>query len=604
MVGTLTATRDRQTVWAGPEALLCHAALPGNVNARSALQEDGGRRIAFWGALHDAQALRPAAEPRDPSETPDDAGLALSLFARDGIDALKRLDGSFALAIHDAQSGELVVANDRFSSRPLYWATTGSGDVVFGSQVHTVLQHPRVSRELNRRSVFELMHYQRVHGTRTLNAAVQMLPPGTILRVTDGRARVLRWFQMTYRPEALHQEEWMDEMASAFKTSTRRSMEGAEKVGLLLSGGLDSRMVVAATDRDLHCYHFNDHHNQEFERARRIAAIEDHAFTYLPRPANHYAELFDAAVDVGDGHYSFVHGHPIGLLPHDEVDVMLHGFAPELYFRGTNLPHKHVSFMGKEIWSGPDLTLAPDEVALEIVTRLKYSQSSIQPWRFFREEADAFEDEMLSSARELVDEARIYSPDPNDWFIWADTYYHCKYPSFLFEAAIRPSQHERSIVFHNHILDLHLRMPVQSRADSRVWAGALQRLSPDVAKVPDANTGYSPLMAPVVVTSLTLAGRAARRLRPVKPRWTPGQTSTSWPNFSEYIVVNKALRNLVEGVLRDPEALDPSLFDLSYVERVLAEHLSGLKNHATSLLLLATFGGWHKKYGPPARRLP
>ncbi len=575
-----------------------------NVEPQPVESADRKRRIVFWGDLFDTDRLRGMLGRDRPGlrRADDDAELVLALFEERGTLALQELDGSFAFAIHDALSGQLLLANDRFSSRALYWAQLPDGGVAFSTQVHTVLQAPGVHQSLDQRSVREFFHYQRVHGTRTLSSSVSMLPPGTLLRAADGRISLESWFTMDYCPERRSEAEWVEALADSFRCSTRRSMGGADRVGLLLSGGLDSRMVVAAADREIECFHFNDSRNREYQTARRIAAARRFEFTYLDRPQDHYVNLFDQAVDIGDGQHGFTHGHTIGLLPQDRVDVMLHGYVPEVFFRGTNLPHRRI--IGDRIpLQSLDPRLTRDNVAAEIYALIKQRRPGTRPSRFFTKAwANDFEELMLASAQELVDEAQIHSDDPYDWFNWSSTRYHCKIRTFLFEMAIRAFHTERSVVFHNHILDLHLRMPVEMRSDSRLWNRAVRLLAPQVAGVPDANTGHSPFQPESAKVATQAASRIGRRFRP-KPKSGPARvrTNTSWPPFRWLIVYNEGLGRLIEDTILDEESIDPDIFDIPTIKSALTDHLAGRADHTVFLIHLATFGSWHRKYGPPGR---
>jgi len=427
-----------------------------------------------------------------------------------------------------------------------------------------------------------------------------MLAPGTTLTACRGKVSLDCWFNMEYRPERHSDVEWAEEIAAAFSRSTRNAMAESSSVGLLLSGGLDSRMVVAAAERPIRCFHFNDWRNRECRSAERIAAKRGFPFRYIERPDAHYVRLFDAAVDVSDGLYGFVHAHPLGLIPTDEADVVMHGFAPELFFRGTNLPR--IGRTGHEIVD-PDLTA--DTVAAKIVTSLKYSLASRRPHQWFTPKLrDGFAGTVRRSADELLSEARQASTSPYDWFTWADTRYHVKYPSFLFERCLRPFHIERSVTLQNHVVDLHLRLPVEARSNSRIWNLAVRRLNSAVARVPDANTGQSPVLPRLANATLALPSRLARRVKKPHPPDPPWRSQRSWPNFSLQISHDPRLRNLIAGAIRNDEALDPDIFDRSRIDAALAEHVEGRANHQESLLLLATIGEWHRRYGPPGHNLP
>jgi asparagine synthase (glutamine-hydrolysing) len=575
-----------------------------------AVSPDRTRRLMFWGDLFNGDALRRGL--RRAPRADDDADLVLAVLDERGWDALRELDGSFAFALHDARARELVLGNDRFSSRPLYYGRLPSGALVFGSQVRTAVQSG-IARELDERAVRELFQYQRVHATRTLLRSVSMLAPGTLLRASSTGDTQQSWFVPEYRPETRSLPEWADALADGFRRSTARCLQRSRSAGVLLSGGLDSRMVVAASDRPLVCLHFNDAPNREFETARRVAGARGFEFRFLQRPPDHYAASHERGVDISDGLYGYHHSHHIGLVPPDSVDVVLHGYVPELFFRGTNLPKLDRTILGRRFWTADleslqvlDRTINRDNVAAHLQRRLKYSLHAKGLHRFFRERwARDFDAQMLESANELVREARDRSAEPLDWFIWPDTRYHCKYPSWLFELAVRPYHAERSVVLHNHIVDLHLRMPVEMRADSRVWKQAVRRLNPAVAAVPDANTGRALFPTPGQLAR-EAAVRVGRRFGLAAPLSEPAHerpwhTDGSWPAFGPMLTHEPQLNALLMRTIDDPEAIDPEIFDVPRIRAAVDEHLRGLHDHRHFLMLLLGFGGWHRKYGPPGR---
>jgi asparagine synthase (glutamine-hydrolysing) len=560
---------------------------------------DGRRRILLSGALYDTEQLR----ARHRVQAGDDAMLVLALYDKLGDDAFSQLDGSFAVVVHDTTDNSLVLTGDRFLSRPIFWASTPGG-VTFGSRAQTVLQNRAVPRDLDMASVYDLLHYQRVHATRTLNAAVSVLPGATVLTARGGQVRTRQWFQMDYRPEQRSDDEWAEEMAEAFQLSTRRVMAGAGRVGLLLSGGLDSRMIAAAADGGLEALHFNENrNNREYETAANIARVAGLPMTYLQRTAGHYPRLLDEAVDIGSGQHPFVHAHSLGLLP-AEVDTVLHGYAPEIWFRGTSLPHCNRTMYGRQLGTIVDPALSKDNVVDAIVAKLKYAQPHKHPQRLFVPgRVSAFADQVRASAQSMVTDAAPHSEDVYDWFTWADIRWKGKSPSFLFHNSIRAEHEERSVLFHNHVLDLHLRMPTTARSDSRIWNKAVRRLSPKVAAVQDANTGRSPFLSPAKRLLLTKAEKVGRDLRLRRPP-DPAYVAGSWPNFSKLIVNDPAMQRLVTATAADPAALDPSIFDFKGVQRAIGEHLASRADHGTMFVVLVTLGCWHRKYGPPGQALP
>jgi asparagine synthase (glutamine-hydrolysing) len=599
MASTLSYV-DEVTVdsWQGPEAVLCRVrADVTNPEPQPATDPEGRRHLVLNGEFFGDRDLR-----QELRVAGDDAALALALYRQHGRDGFVRLNGAFAFAIYDESERELLLVSDRFSSRPIFYAQTPDGGLAFGTQVSSVLQSPDVSRDLDETAVRELFHFQRVHGTRTLSRAVSMLPPASVLRWKDGRVAVEPYWEMDYRVESGSANEYAEALADAFQQSTRRVLESEHRYGLFLSGGLDARMVVAQSTRDLHCYHFNDSENQEYDKAKQIAEVRDFEFTYLERRENHYTDLFEDAVEIGNAMYAFNHAHSLGFGERlrEECDVIVHGFAPELYFRGTNLPHAYRTLLGKRWQTVVDWDITDANVASTIVSKLKYGQQKLRPSQLFRGRwAEDFDDVLLETARETVAEASRHSSDPVDHFLWPDTRYHCKFPSFLLESSIRSYMAERSIMFDNDVLDLHLRMPTKLRSDSRLWNLAIRRMNAGVAAVPDANTGHSLFVSEPVRIGLDFADWALRSsgLKP-PPQREPGHATGSWPKFSERVANDAKLRTLIADTIENPARIDPEIFDVPRLREMLQETVTKQNNYQRFLFLLITFGRWHERFGP------
>ena len=244
----------RREFWATEDAALCriHA---GRVNSepQPLSTPDGALRIVMSGECFDYETDRRTLERQGYTfrQAANDAEDCLNVYAARGIAGLRRLNGSFACAILDTRSRELVLVSDRFASRPLFYAFAPDGSLVFGSQVSAILQVPDIPRDLEMNGVYSLIATQAVPGTLTLHRAVRMLPPASAFRFRDGKVSHATYWQGNYQPEPRTLDAWAEDLASAIRTSVRRVTRGPHRFGLLLSGGMDSRMVLAAAEKEL-----------------------------------------------------------------------------------------------------------------------------------------------------------------------------------------------------------------------------------------------------------------------------------------------------------------------------------------------------------------
>jgi asparagine synthase (glutamine-hydrolysing) len=451
-------------------------------------------------------------------------------------------------------------------------------------------------------AIFEFFTLERVLGTKTFYKDINFLPPATVLLYQGSNFSLTSYWRRKYRDEKYPKKYYVDNLSITIKKSLERRMQGNYRFGLLLSGGLDSRMVLAASDKELVCFTFGDFENREVKIAKRIANVKGYKHIFLKRDMDHYTNLIDEAVEIGDGMYGFFHAHCIGFFDEirKECDVLFHGFVPELFFRGTNLPHRSLNVFGKNFFTVL-AKLSNENLPYKIIDKLKYSVYQRNPSQLFVQSyVSVLDAVLLDSVNTILKEAERSCTNIYDKFIWPDIYYHSRYPSFLFEMSIRSFIDERSFMFDNDLLNLHLQMSASLRSNNRVWKEALSKLNSKIAKVPNANTGYSPVMPEILERGLNFIKTTTSILHMLRPDPLPHPlyTQGSWPNWSELIRYNEKMKKMMYTSLSDPEYLDPKIFNIKRIEKMFKEYLSGKNEFAIFLFLLMTFGKWYKQYGP------
>src|SRR5262249_14739063 len=163
-----------------------------------------------------------------------------------GDDVLNRLNGMFGLAIWDVRKKRLVVARDPFGIKLIYYRIDASS-VWFGSEMRPVRAMMPGSAEIDATSLDLFLRYRFTPSPYTILKGVRKLAPGTKLTVQDGKSEVSRWYQ--FKPEPFHPAktaaEAKEELLSLYKGAIKRQLMSDVPVGLLLSGGIDSGMLLA-----------------------------------------------------------------------------------------------------------------------------------------------------------------------------------------------------------------------------------------------------------------------------------------------------------------------------------------------------------------------
>ena len=178
-----------------------------------------------------------------------DTEVLLKAFHRWGPSCVERFLGMFAFAIVDRATGVLTLGRDRLGIKPLYYAQT-PGRLRFASTLPALLQGGDVDTELD---PVALHHYMSFHSVvpapRTILRGVRKLPPATVRTVApDGTVADHVYWRPEHvrRPEfaGMSAADWRDTILEALRVAVRRRMVADVPVGVLLSGGLDSSLVV------------------------------------------------------------------------------------------------------------------------------------------------------------------------------------------------------------------------------------------------------------------------------------------------------------------------------------------------------------------------
>ena len=231
---------------------------------------------------------------------------ALELIARYRRDpaTLAQLEGSFVAAIWDAERGQLILVNDRFGLRNLYYSIA-KGILVFAPLVGPLLDVPGVDDTPDLGAAADLLVFEHVLGPRTLARGVQALPPASLARFENGELHVERYWTPRYRPGRGTLDDYTGELERRLGAAARRAFAGPGRAGLPLSAGLDSRAILAALGRDLPagtpCFTYGVRGSVDFALGARLAAVvgaPHHAFELAP---GYIAARFDEMVALTDG---------------------------------------------------------------------------------------------------------------------------------------------------------------------------------------------------------------------------------------------------------------------------------------------------------------
>jgi asparagine synthase (glutamine-hydrolysing) len=208
---------------------------------------DGPLALAANGEIYNFVELRPGLEARGRRfVTASDSETILHAYALDGLAALASLHGMFAIALHDARRGELVLARDRLGIKPLFYASLPDR-FLFASELKAILAVWPGVPELNPAALVQFLQNRFTSGEASVVRGIQRLAPGTALVVDAGlTARGHRyWTACAVRPRARRFEEAAEEFEPLFRQVMVEHLRSDVPYGLFLSSGVDSGVLLA-----------------------------------------------------------------------------------------------------------------------------------------------------------------------------------------------------------------------------------------------------------------------------------------------------------------------------------------------------------------------
>jgi asparagine synthase (glutamine-hydrolysing) len=210
--------------------------------------EDGQVVIVFNGEIYNYVELRDLLQQRGHTfTTHSDTEVLLRAYLEFGTACVDHLRGMFAFAIWDRPRERLFIARDRLGKKPLYYGLVG-GRFAFSSELKAFTCLTGFARELDSIAVAQYFTYQYVPAPRTIFSGVSKLLPGHALTWTRDHLQTWRYWEPPFAPpvdRSLSEVEALARFTSLLEESVALRMRSDVPVGALLSGGLDSSVIVA-----------------------------------------------------------------------------------------------------------------------------------------------------------------------------------------------------------------------------------------------------------------------------------------------------------------------------------------------------------------------
>ena len=175
--------------------------------------------------------------------TETDSEVLVHGFEQWGEDMLHKLRGMFGFAIYNTQDDSVFIARDFFGIKPMHY-TVIDGELVYGSEIKSILQHPKYEKKFNVYALDNYLSFQYVVPPETFFEGIYCLLPGHFLWYKNGEVMTERYFEARFDPdENMSEADAVNSIEAAFENSVNAHKIADVEVGCFLSSGVDSSYV-------------------------------------------------------------------------------------------------------------------------------------------------------------------------------------------------------------------------------------------------------------------------------------------------------------------------------------------------------------------------
>lgn len=589
------AERFRVETSNGPGAAL-GAVVHGRREAgRKALRKRGDFEATVVGEIFNLEAF---------ADLGDDIADACDLIARlaeqDALDRLRDVNGHYCAAVYDRSAHRLILITDRLATFPVhFWRQ--SGETVFATQLYTLIGDDRIPRRADPAALAQLFTMQRTVGRVTPLAGTAALPAACILEIDRDGVREKRYWDLRWQDGNASLDDDVERFSELFPRVIARQSRGT-RLGLLLSGGIDSRMILAAAPEPRpSCWTTASYaDNPELAEAITVADMfhaEHHALVVRPTDT---LQVLDQTVIESGGLYPASTAMS-AFLPAvgEDCDAALTGHGLDYTFRGYYLPSLFVDVAGSHTRIPLLRRISRRPTGREVLENLRQGPPNRTVDRIVRSECRRDWWQGQAEQMQAVLEPWLDSDEPyNAWdaFILHSVSKHYAFTGMM---AVRAVCGLRMPAFDNELFEHYLSLSPARRCYGRMIQLALRKLSYGAARRPNSNTGFRADLHPALEVAGLFGRGALRRLgllrRPTSP--SAAHSAGSWQHGAVLYREDPDHRRHFQGIRTRLDGLCCGILDADGLAACLDEHLDGRANHTKLLRQLLTHDAWVRTFG-------
>lgn len=548
--------------------------------------------VVVAGEIYDASEKRAWLQGKGHQfQSNSQAELFAHFYEEVGEQFVSQLNGAFAAAIWDQGQHRLLLLNDHLGLYPLYYLYNPQRIFSFASGVRALLVIPNLPRNLDHIALAQFLTFDHMLDDRTLLEQVKLLPPASILRFENGQTHLQNYWHLQYLEHypIQHVDEYQEELLSCLRQASERQMPGPHPAGVLLSGGLDSRVIAALlnqnrTNETIRTFTFGSPKCDDVRYAKEISAKLGFQHRFYPLKPDYLIDKAMQGVRCTDGMQNVVHMHTLANLDAqaEEAEIIYKGFLGDALM-GYGISERH--------WANyreADLPQAQYEIHRD-QGLLVYELAELNELLLPHQGID-YQDAVFAAYTQALQASKAVLPaDQRNYF---DVRQRVPRMTIHGVELVRSQVQVRLPFADKNLVEFMLTVPPGYRNGRKIIKDLFIKQFPELAKIPYTETNFP--MVPCMRDIYLHTNQQVRWwLRNAGMQWVPAVHKRSYAAYNQWL--RAELRSWAEGILLSQRTLERGIFNPSFLKALVAEHMAG-QDHYTRLGTLISVELWHRQF--------
>lgn len=517
------------------------------------------------------------------------------LSADRDIEFFRRINGEFLLIEIDEWGRSLRVINCRFAS-PIFWYASHANYFLGSTSYYHLC---RRLKELNQfrlepENFYEFLNFRRVFGEKTYDKDSLYLKPAHVLTFTGNRVRAMAYWNISYKKSAAPLSDNAEKLVNAIQSSIRRKSSDNKRYGLFLSGGMDTRTILAncTAGETPHCFTLTYSKNsREYKVAKALAEWKGAEHTWIRIQAGHDRKYLNECARLTGAMYmtpALFLGHEDLLQQH--VDVLFAGYGFDYFFQGMYVPTKMYSLLGKRLNLKRIHKISAGDLAAYFIHNISYRTKGLPIDMILKKnklrEMNSRLEYVIS---EIISRAKNISEDTFDIWEYINFSNLSRHYTYGGQMELMTLSEYRTISYDNDIYDLYLELPAEQRFDAKIMREVLRRVNIDFYNYKNANNDFPVKYSFNQRAFLQILRSLRRRItirRASAPEITPDNFTRTWLPID--IVLKNEMPDFVTSLKKSDELESLGIFDMDGIRSSVNLWLENKTAGDQTLLILLT----------------